>query len=74
MAQCDHAVSASLRAENNLHYSLLALQLVERYVTQKGRWPRGWTELEGVEMRDGPLGGQWAGVSVEMQQRISIGF
>ena len=68
------SASEALQAENNLHYSLLALQLVERYVTQTGRWPRGWTELEGLEMRDGPLGGQWPGNSAEMQQRISIDF
>jgi hypothetical protein len=68
------AVSASLQAETNLHYSLFALQLVERFVTQKGRWPRSWIELEAVEMRDDPPGRQWPGASAEMQQRISIDF
>jgi hypothetical protein len=68
------AASEALQAETNLHYSLFALQLVERFVTQKGRWPRSWAELDGVEMPDGPLGIQWPGASGEMQQRISIDF
>jgi hypothetical protein len=67
-------VSAPLQAETNLHYSHFALQLVERFVTQKGRWPQTWAELENVEMREGPLGREWPAASAEMQQRIAVDF
>ena len=67
-------VSTSLQAEANLHYSLDALQIVERFVTQNGRWPRGWAELEGVDMRDGRIDQDWPRVSADMQQWIAIDF
>jgi hypothetical protein len=67
-------VSASLQAETNLHYSHFALQLVERFVTEKGRWPRSWAELKGVEMPDGPFGQEGKAISDELQRRISIDF
>jgi hypothetical protein len=67
-------VSASLQAESNLHYSLFALQLVERFVIREARWPRSWAELEGVDMRDGPLGPEWAKTFAEVQRRIIIDF
>jgi hypothetical protein len=66
-------ISTSLQAETNLHYSFFALQLVESFVTEKGRWPRSWSELEGVEIPDDP-GRRWPAVSAEMQQRIVIDF
>ena len=71
MYQC---VTASLQAESNLHASLFALQLVERFVTQEGRWPRSWTELEAVKMPDDTSGRQWPADSVQMQRRIVIDF
>jgi hypothetical protein len=71
ICQC---VSASLQAESNLHHSHYALQLVERFVIREGRWPRSWAELEGVDMRDGPLGPEWARTFAEMQRRIIIDF
>jgi hypothetical protein len=67
-------VSASFQAESNLHYSHFVLQLVERFVTQEGRWPRSWAELEGVDMRDAPLGREWPATSAEMQRWILIDF
>jgi hypothetical protein len=67
-------VSASLQAEANLHYSHFALKLVERFVREKGRWPRTWAELKGVEMPDGPFGQEGPAISDELQRRISIDF
>jgi hypothetical protein len=67
-------VSASLQAEANLHYSHFALQLVERFVREKGRWPRSWAELKGVEMPDGPFGQAGPAITDGLQRRISIDF
>jgi hypothetical protein len=67
-------VSTSLQAEANLHYSLDALQIVERFVTQNGRWPRSWAELESVDMRDGQFDRDWPRVSADMQQWVEIDF
>ena len=71
ICQC---VSASLQAESNLHYSHFALQIVERFVIREGRWPRSWAELEGVDMRDGTLGPEWAQTFAEVQRRIIVDF
>lgn len=68
------SMSVSFQAETNLHYSRFALQLVERFVTEKGRWPRSWAELENLDMPNGPLGGEWPAFSGKLQQRISIDF
>jgi hypothetical protein len=67
-------VSTAAHAEANLHYSLEALEIVERFVTQNGRWPRSWAELEGVDMRDGGIDRDWLRVSAGMQQWIIIDF
>jgi hypothetical protein len=67
-------VSISLEAETNLHFSRFALQLVERFVSDTGRWPRSWGELEGVTMHEGPLGREWPAASPEVQRRVLIDF
>jgi hypothetical protein len=67
-------ISTSLQAEANLHYSLDALQIVERFVTQNGRWPRSWAELEGVDMREAQFARDWPRVSADMQQWVVIDF
>ena len=67
-------VSTSLQAESNLHYSFFALQLVERFVAQRGRWPSGWAELEQMEAHDVPFGLEWPSASAEIQRRVSIDF
>src|SRR5262249_44035197 len=61
-------------AENNLHFTFFALQLVERFVSERGRWPCSWGELAGVPMREGPLGREWPAASPEVQRRITIDF
>src|SRR5262245_9164989 len=53
----------ALEAKTNMHYALFALQLVERFVSERGRWPRSWSELEGVPMREGPFGRKWPAAS-----------
>src|SRR5579883_1065199 len=67
-------VSTSIEAETNLQFTLFALQLVERFVSQTGRWPHSWGELEGVPMREGPFGRDWPTASPEVQRRILIDF
>jgi hypothetical protein len=67
-------VSASLEAEKNLHATLFAVHLVERFISEQGRWPRSWSELEGVSMREGLLGEEWPAISPMIQRRVSIDF
>ncbi len=67
-------VSISIEAETNLHFTLFSLRLVERFVSETGRWPHSWGELEGVPMDEGPFGRRWPVASPEMQRRISIDF
>jgi len=67
-------VLPSLEAEITLHTTHFAVRLVEHFVTEHGRWPRSWSELEGVSMTEGPLGKEWPRVSPEVQRRVSIDF
>jgi hypothetical protein len=67
-------VSASLEAERNLHATLFTIRLVERFVSERGRWPRSWDELEAMSIRDDLFGQQWPAVSPEVRSRVSIDF
>ena len=62
------------RAKANAYYAFFAIQLVERFVSEKGRWPRSWSELEGVPMHEGPFGLEWPACSPEVRRRILIDF
>ena len=42
-----HAASVSIQAENTLHVTQFAIRLVDRFVSERGRWPRSWGELAG---------------------------
>jgi hypothetical protein len=68
------AASASVEAERNLHYSRFALRLVERFVSETGRWPHSWEELECIPMEGVPFGQEWPAASAEMKRRIFIDF
>ncbi len=59
------SVTSGLRAETNLHSSFFALQLVERFVSEKGQWPRSWAELERVAMPEARFGRKWPAASPE---------
>ena len=62
------------RAKTNAYYAFFAIQLVERFVSEKGRWPHSWGELEGVPMPGGPFGLEWPASSPEVRRRIFIDF
>jgi hypothetical protein len=67
-------VSISIEAETNLHFTRFANQLVERFVSDTGRWPRSWGELEGVPMPECPFDREWPTASPEVQRRVHIDF
>lgn len=69
-----YAASVSIQAENTLHVTQFAIRLVDGFVSERGRWPRSWGELEGVSMREGPFGQEWPAASPEVQRRVSIDF
>ena len=52
-------VHTALQAERTLHATLFAVRLVERFVSERGRWPRSWGELEGVSMDDDRYCERW---------------
>jgi hypothetical protein len=64
----------SLEAEKTLHTTIFSLRLLECFVSERGRWPRSWSELEAVSMPEGPLGQKWPTASPEVQRRVSIDF
>ena len=64
----------SLEAEKTLHATLFSVQLLERFVSERGRWPRSWSELEAVSMPEGLYGQKWPTASPEVQRRVSIDF
>jgi hypothetical protein len=64
----------SLQAERTLHTTLLTVRLVERFVSERGRWPHSWSELEGVTTTEELFGEKWPGISPEVQRRVSIDF
>ena len=64
----------ALEARTNLQFSIFTLQLVERFVSERGRWPRAWSDLDGVPMREGPFGRKWPAASTDLQRHISIDF
>ncbi len=67
-------VAVSLQAERKLHAARFAVRLVERFVAEKGRWPRSWGELEQLPF-DGDLFGRgWPAASPEIQRRVVIDF
>src|SRR5581483_11799092 len=64
----------SLQAERNLHATHFTMLLVERFVAEKGGWPRSWDELEQTPF-DGDLFGRgWPAVSPEVRRRVVIDF
>jgi len=70
-----YGVLPSLQAERTLHATLFAVRLLERFVSERGRWPRSWGELEGVSMDDDRwLGEAWPASAAELQRRVSIDF
>ncbi len=62
------------QAETNLQSAFFALELVERFVSEKGRWLRSWAQLEGVPMPEGRFGRKWPAASPDLQKRIFIDF
>ena len=66
------AASRSLQAENTLHATILAVQLVEQFVRDNGRWPTSWKELE--ETQAPTQVWRWPADSAEIQKRVFIDF
>ena len=70
-----YGVLPSLQAEKTLHATMFAVRLLERFVSERGRWPRSWGELEGVSMDDDRWYGEgWPATAPELQRRVSIDF
>src|SRR5207249_1677034 len=67
-------VATSLEAERNLHATRFTIGLVERFVTETGRWPRSWGELEGLSTRDTLFGQGWPAASSFVHRRVCIDF
>lgn len=62
------------RAENNLHAALLALLVLEDYITQhNGQWPGSWADLEQAPARKWD-GFEWPRDSAKLQQHVTIDF
>jgi hypothetical protein len=49
-----HSVYRAAQAERDLHLTLFVIRLVERFVTDRGHWPRSWEELEGLAAGSDP--------------------
>ena len=80
----------ALQAEENLHATLFTIRLVEQFVSEHGRWPASWKELEETSMSDAApspmhgditvvrIGGQhgyeWPAASPQIQQCVSVDF
>jgi len=64
----------SLEAEKTLHATLFSVRLLERFVIERGRWPKSWSELEAVSIPEGLFGQKWPTASKEVQRRVSIDF
>jgi hypothetical protein len=64
----------SLQAERTLHTTRFTIRLVEHFVSQRGRWPHSWSELEGVSATEELFGEKWPSDSPEVQRRVSIDF
>ncbi|NQU22010.1 MAG: hypothetical protein HQ567_12060 [Candidatus Nealsonbacteria bacterium] len=62
-------ISVSLDAENNLHATTYTIRLVEQYVSQHGRWPESWEELDDFAFSEDGLS-----VPAEVRERITIDF
>jgi hypothetical protein len=69
-------ISVSLEAEYNLHATIFTIRLVEQFVTEQGRWPSSWEELERLSVPNDRLcwGQAWPNVSAEVQKRVLINF
>src|SRR5687768_7636965 len=83
-------ITVSLRAEENLHATLFTLRLVDQFVSEQGRWPQSWAELEQLAISSVPpsplngeitvarIGGQhgydWPAASPEIRKRVQIDF
>jgi hypothetical protein len=83
-------ISASLRAEENLHSTTFVIRLVEQFVAEQKRWPQSWQELESLpfsseaprpgngELSVVRIGGQhgyeWPAASKDLQRRVAIDF
>src|SRR5262249_24801914 len=69
-----HGISTSVTAEKNLHATILAVIVVERFVEERGRWPRSWEELEGLKGTDHRNGYVWPKSAAEIRRRVAIDF
>lgn len=83
-------ISTSLRAEENLHSTLFVVRLVERFVSERKRWPSSWEDLESLACQSDPpepgngqlsvvrIGGQrgfdWPAASRELQKHVFVDF
>jgi type II secretory pathway pseudopilin PulG len=67
-------ISVSLQAENTLHATIFAIQLVQQFVDENKRWPKSWSELESISVSDPAPRYAWPTASNELQQRVFIDF
>lgn len=83
-------ISTSLRAEENLHATLFVVRLVERFVSERKRWPSSWEDLDALACPSDPpepgngqlsvvrIGGQrgfdWPAASSELQKHVFVDF
>jgi hypothetical protein len=69
-------VRTSIEAEYNLHATILAIRLVDQFVTEHRRWPSSWDELEGQSLAEDLQGGmyRWPDSSQEIRTRVILDF
>src|SRR5260370_13272507 len=67
-------VTTSLEAEKNLHSAIFAIRLVDHFVSEHGRWPRSWAELEEAPFDGDLFGNGWPAASAEVQRHVQIEF
>ena len=61
--------------ERNLHATTFTIRLVDRFVSERGHWPRSWGELEGLATADGVLDNPgWPACSAEVRRRVAVDF
>lgn len=67
-------VSVSVQAERTLHGTVFMAELAGEFVTQKGRWPRSWDELEAFPFPGLNPSFRWPDDARDIRQRVAIDF
>jgi hypothetical protein len=69
-----HEVRAALEAERNHQAALFAVRLVEHYVSEAGRWPGSWRDLEELPFAVRWDSQPWPEAAAPLKERVSIDF